>query len=188
VIAKRATGLYYSGKRTCEWLKFKAVHEQEVVIGYTEPRKSRKYFGSLVLAVRDKVAKRWVYAGRVGTGFDQAALKSLYGVMQALRTDKKPFDQKVKEVKAIAWLMPTLVGEVKFTEWTSEGEMRHPVFLGLRSDKSAADVLAQPTRLRQQSAGARLLPPPPGDPDLRPGLFIASHTPVTYSGRLGRAS
>jgi bifunctional non-homologous end joining protein LigD len=144
VIAKRATGLYYSGKRTREWLKFKAVHEQEVVIVcYTEPRKSRKYFGSLVLAVRDKVAKRWVYAGRVGTGFDQAALKSLYGVMQALRTDKKPFDQKVKDVKAITWLMPKLVGEVKFTEWTSEGEMRHPVFLGLRSDKAAADVVRE---------------------------------------------
>lgn len=60
VIAKRAAGLYYSGKRTREWLKFKAVHEQEVVIvGYTEPRKSRKYFGSLVLAVRDKARKRW---------------------------------------------------------------------------------------------------------------------------------
>jgi bifunctional non-homologous end joining protein LigD len=144
VIAKRATGLYHSGKRTREWLKFKAVHEQEVVIvGYTEPRRSRKYFGSLVLAVRDKFAKRWVYAGRVGTGFDQAALKSLYGVMQALRTDKKLFDQKVKDVKAITWLMPKLVGEVKFTEWTSEGEMRHPVFLGLRSDKAAADVLRE---------------------------------------------
>jgi bifunctional non-homologous end joining protein LigD len=144
VIAKRATGLYYSGKRTREWLKFKAVNEQEaVIVGYTEPRRSRKYFGSLVLAVRDKVAKRWVYAGRVGTGFDQAALKSLYGAMQALRTDKKPFDQKVKDVKTITWLMPKLVGEVKFTEWTSEGEMRHPVFLGLRSDKAAADVVRE---------------------------------------------
>jgi hypothetical protein len=74
VIAKRAAGLYYSGKRTREWLKFKAAHEQEVVIvGHTEPRRSRKYFGSLVLAVRDKANKR-----HVGTGFDQAALKSLY--------------------------------------------------------------------------------------------------------------
>jgi bifunctional non-homologous end joining protein LigD len=144
VIAKRATGLYYSGRRTREWLKFKAVHEQEVVIiGYTEPRRSRKYFGSLVLAVRDKAAKRWVYAGHVGTGFDQAALKSLYGVMQALRTNKKPFDQKVKDEKATTWLIPKLVGEVKFTEWTSEGEMRHPVFRGLRSDKVAADVVRE---------------------------------------------
>ncbi len=86
VIAKRAAGLYSSGKRTREWLKFKAVHEQEVVIvGYTEPRRSRRYFGSLVLAVRDKAKKRWLYVGRVGTGFDQAALKSLYETMQPLR-------------------------------------------------------------------------------------------------------
>jgi bifunctional non-homologous end joining protein LigD len=112
VIAKRAAGLYYSGKRTREWLKFKAVYEQEVVIvGYTEPRRSRKFFGSLVLAVRDKANKRWVYAGHVGTGFDQAALKSNYGMMQPLRTDKKPFDQKVKSENATTWLIPKLVGE-----------------------------------------------------------------------------
>jgi bifunctional non-homologous end joining protein LigD len=144
VIAKRTAGLYYSGKRTREWLKFKAVDEQEVVIvGYTEPRRSRKYFGSLVLAVRDKATKRWVYAGHVGTGFDQAALKSLYETMQALRIDKKPFDQKVKDEHTTTWLIPKLVGEVKFTEWTSEGEMRHPAFLGLRSDKGASDVVRE---------------------------------------------
>jgi bifunctional non-homologous end joining protein LigD len=144
VIAKRAAGLYYSGKRTREWLKFKAVHEQEVVIvGYTEPRRSRKYFGSLALAVRDKVKKRWVYAGHVGTGFDHAALKSIYEKMQPLRTDKKPFDQKVKDENATTWLIPKLVGEVKFTEWTSEAEMRHPVFLGLRTDKKALEVVRE---------------------------------------------
>jgi bifunctional non-homologous end joining protein LigD len=144
VIAKRAAGLYYSGKRTREWLKFKAVHEQEVVIvGYTQPRRSRKYFGSLALAVRDKATNRWVYAGHVGTGFDRAALKSLYQAMQALRTDKKPFGQRVKDENATTWLIPKLVGEVKFTEWTSEGEMRHPAFLGLRSDKDASDVIRE---------------------------------------------
>jgi bifunctional non-homologous end joining protein LigD len=144
VIAKRAASLYYSGKRTREWLKFKAVQEQEVVIvGYTEPRRSRKYFGSLVLAVRDKSKKRWVYAGHVGTGFDQAALKSIYATMQPLRTDRKPFDQRVTDEKATTWLIPKLVGEVKFTEWTSESEMRHPVFLGLRADKSAIEVIRE---------------------------------------------
>jgi len=144
VIAKRAAGLYYSGKRTREWLKFKAVHEQEVVIvGYTEPRRSRKYFGSLVLAVRDKAKKRWVYAGHVGTGFDQVALKSIYETMQPLRSDKKPFDEKVKDENATTWLIPKLVGEVKFTEWTSEFEMRHPAFLGLRADKNAIDVIRE---------------------------------------------
>ena len=144
VIAKRAAGLYYSGKRTREWLKFKAVHEQEVVIvGYTEPRRSRKYFGSLVLAVRDPTKKRWVYVGHVGTGFDQAALKSLYVTMEPLRTDKKPFDQKVKDENATTWLIPKLVGEVKFSEWTTDGEMRHPAFLGLRTDKKARDVIRE---------------------------------------------
>jgi len=146
VIAKLAAGLYYSGERTREWLKFKAVHEQEVVIvGYTEPRRSRKYFGSLVLAVRDQATKRWVYAGHVGTGFDQAMLKSLYETMQPLRADKKPFDQKVKDENATTWLNPKLVGEVKFTEWTTEGEMRHPAFLGLRTDKKALDIIREQT-------------------------------------------
>jgi bifunctional non-homologous end joining protein LigD len=144
VIAKRATGLYYSGKRTREWLKFKAVHEQEaVIVGYAQPRRSRKYFGSLVLAVRDKAKKSWVYAGHVGTGFDQAALKSIYETMQPLRIDKKPFDQKVKDENATTWLSPKLVGEIKFTEWTSEFEMRHPAFLGLRTDKKAIDVIRE---------------------------------------------
>jgi bifunctional non-homologous end joining protein LigD len=96
-----------------------------------------------VLAVREKARKRWVYAGHVGTGFDQAALKSLYEAMQPLRTDKKPFGQRVKDENATTWLIPKLVGEVKFTEWTSEGEMRHPVFLGLRSDKGASDVIRE---------------------------------------------
>src|SRR5262249_48770688 len=144
VIAKRAAGLYYSGKRTREWLKFKAVHEQEVVIvGYTEPRRSRKYFGSLALAVRDKAKKCWVYAGHVGTGFNEAMLKSLYGKMQSMRTSKKPFDQKVKYENETSWLIPRLVGEVKFTEWTRDGEMRHPAFLGLRTDKKALDVIRE---------------------------------------------
>jgi bifunctional non-homologous end joining protein LigD len=144
VMAKRAAGLYYSGKRTREWLKFKVAHEQEVVIvGYTEPRRSRQYFGSLVLAVRDRARKRWVYAGHVGTGFDVGALKSLYATMQPFRTKKKPLDQKIKYESTTTWLTPKLVGEVKFSEWTNEGEMRHPVFLGMRADKKALDVIRE---------------------------------------------
>ena len=68
-----------------------------MIVGYTEPRGSRKYFGSLVLAVRDKSRKRWLYTGHVGSGFDQVALKSLYGTMQPLRTDKKPVRSKSEE-------------------------------------------------------------------------------------------
>jgi ATP-dependent DNA ligase len=105
--------------------------------------RQREGGGSLVLAVRDQGKKRWVYAGHVGTGFNQVALKSIYETMQPLRTDKKPFDQKVKDENATTLLMPQLVGDVKFTEWTSESEMRHPVFLGLRTDKKAIDVFRE---------------------------------------------
>jgi bifunctional non-homologous end joining protein LigD len=144
VIAKRAAGLYYSGMRTREWLKFKAVLEQEaVIVGYTEPRRSRKYFGSLVLAVRDRAQNRWIYAGHVGTGFDQKTLKSVFETMQSLRKGKKPFDEKVKDENATTWLVPKLVAEVKFTEWTEAGEMRHPAFLGLRTDKKTLDVVRE---------------------------------------------
>ena len=117
-----------------------------MIVGYTEPRRSRKYFGSLALAVRDKAKKCWIYAGHVGAGFNEAMLKSLYRKMQPLRTGNKPFAQKVKYEKETTWLVPKLVGEVKFTEWTRDGEMRHPAFLGLRTDKKALDVIREQAR------------------------------------------
>jgi bifunctional non-homologous end joining protein LigD len=142
VMAKRAAGLYYSGKRTREWLKFKAMNEQEVVIaGYTAPRRSRKYFGALVLAVRTDSS--WRYVGHAGTGFDEEMLRSLYENMQPLKTQAKPLNVQIKGEAHTTWLRPRLVGEVKFTEWTTSGEMRHPVFLGLRSDKKATDVIRE---------------------------------------------
>lgn len=142
VMAKLASSLYYSGKRTREWLKVKASQGQEVVIvGFTAPRRSRKYFGALVLAVRE--GDRWVYVGRAGTGFDAAALKSIYGQLEKLITDVKPIAAKVPDERATTWVKPKLVGEVRFTEWTEGGEMRHPVFLGLRSDKKATDVVRE---------------------------------------------
>lgn len=143
VIAKRAAGRYYSGKRTREWLKFKAVLEQEVVIvGFTKPRRSRKYFGSLVLAVYDKERRRFVYAGRAGTGFDDISLKAIYAKLLPLRS-AKPIAERVPDEASTSWVRPVLVGEVQFTEWTSAGEMRHPAFLGLRSDKKPRDVVRE---------------------------------------------
>ena len=123
---------------------------REHEIAYYTPERLAMRDGTVIasvqpLAVRDKAKKGWVYVGHVGTGFDNAALKSIYGMMQPLRTAKKPFDQRVKDENATTWLTPKLVGEVKFSEWTSEGEMRHPAFLGLRTDKKASDVIREQT-------------------------------------------
>ena len=142
VMAKRAASRYYSGQRTREWLKVKASQEQEVVIvGFTAPRRSRKYFGSLVLAVRD--GKDWKYAGRAGTGFNAETLRALHEKLVPLITKVKPIAEKVPDEANTTWVKPKLVAEVKFTEWTSAGEMRHPVFLGLRTDKQATDVVRE---------------------------------------------
>jgi bifunctional non-homologous end joining protein LigD len=139
VMAKLAGGHYHSGLRTREWLKVKASQEQEVVIvGFTAPRRSRKYFGALVLAVRENGF--WSYVGRAGTGFDAARLRDLHALMVPLITDKKPVPEKVPDLGNTTWIKPKLVAEVKFTEWTAKGEMRHPVFLGLRTDKKATEV------------------------------------------------
>ena len=139
VIAKLASGRYHSGVRTREWLKVKASQEQEVVIvGFTAPRRSRKYFGALVLAVRE--GKGWKYAGRAGTGFNAETLRSLHRLMVPLITKTKPVPEKVPDAANTTWVKPKLVAEVKFTEWTEAGEMRHPVFLGLRTDKPAIEV------------------------------------------------
>ncbi len=142
VMAKLATGRYHSGIRTREWLKVKASQEQEVVIvGFTAPRRSRQYFGALVLAVRE--GKGWTYVGRAGTGFDAETLRSLHAKLVPLITPSKLIAAKVPDAANTTWVKPKLVAEVKFTEWTSAGEMRHPVFLGLRTDKKATDVVRE---------------------------------------------
>lgn len=142
VIAKLASGTYESAKRTREWLKVKASQEQEVVIvGFTKPRGSRKCFGALLLAVRD--GRRWKYAGRVGAGFSEKTLRALYAQMVPLITSAKPIEKKVPSEANTTWVKPKLVAEIKFTEWTAGGEMRHPVFLGLRTDKPATEVIRE---------------------------------------------
>ena len=142
IMAKRASSKYLSGARTDDWLKIKTSKRQEVVIaGFTAPKKTRPFFGALVLAVRD--GDGWRYIGHVGTGFSHAALEELHGKLIRLKTAKSPFTRKVKDEAVTTWVKPALVAEVKFTEWTSSGEMRHPVYLGLREDKRAADVVRE---------------------------------------------
>ena len=142
IMAKRASSKYLSGARTDDWLKIKTSKRQEVVIaGFTAPKKTRPFFGALVLAVRD--GDGWRYIGHVGTGFSHAALEELHGKLIRLKAAKSPFTRKVKDEAVTTWVKPSLVAEVKFTEWTSSGEMRHPVYLGLREDKRAGDVVRE---------------------------------------------
>ncbi len=142
VMAKLSTSRYHSGARTREWLKVKTAQGQEVVIvGFTAPRRSRQYFGALLLAVRE--GGQWRYVGRAGTGFDREALAAIHAKLVPLITKTKQVAEKVPDLGATTWVKPKLVGEVKFTEWTAKGEMRHPVFLGLRTDKKAEDVVRE---------------------------------------------
>jgi len=109
----------------------------KLIVGFTEPRGSREYFGSLVLAVYER--GKLVYAGHSGGGFSREMLRTLHARMMKLRTDKKPLTH-VPHEERMSWVKPRLVCQVKFTEWTRKGEMRHPVFLGLRTDKPARQV------------------------------------------------
>jgi bifunctional non-homologous end joining protein LigD len=142
IIAKRADSRYLPGARSKDWLKIKTAKRQEaVIVGFTPPQRSRQYFGALVLALRD--GKEWRYAGRVGTGFSQAMLKRIYEKLTPLRTASSPFRQRVKDERQASWVKPKLIAEVRFTEWTEAGEMRHPAFLGLREDKKPENVVME---------------------------------------------
>jgi bifunctional non-homologous end joining protein LigD len=150
IMAKRADSAYASGSRTPDWLKIKTAKRQEVVIaGFTAPRRTRPFFGALVLAVRENDA--WRYIGHVGTGFSHKTLKELHAKLVKLRVPKSPFPAKVKDEVVTTWVNPSLVAEVKFAEWTSKGEMRQPVYLGLRADKKANDVARERERPRKSA-------------------------------------
>ena len=149
IMAKRAASPYLSGQRSADWLKIKTALRQEVVIaGFTAPRRTRPYFGSLVLAVRED--KGWRYIGHVGTGFTQATLRELYDRLLPLRIERSPFKDRVKAEVDTTWVKPQLVAEVKFAEWTGAGELRHPAFIGLRQDKAAKEVLREKASPRKR--------------------------------------
>ena len=147
IMAKRADSTYLSGSRTDNWLKIKTAKRQEVIIaGFTAPKRTRPFFGALALAVREK--NGWRYIGHVGTGFSHDTLEELHGKLIKLKAEKSPFAGKVKDEAVTTWVKPSLVAEVKFTEWTTKGEMRHPVYIGLRADKRAEDVTRERERRR----------------------------------------
>ena len=150
LIAKHADSLYKSGKRTPDWRKLKIVHEQEFVIGgWTEPRQTRTYFGALLLGVyesrnpnesRTPNPESLLYVGHIGTGFNEKELARLMKLLKPLETTESPFANAAKTNERPHWVRPELVAQIKFTEWTADGKLRHPVYLGLRDDKKPTDV------------------------------------------------
>jgi bifunctional non-homologous end joining protein LigD len=138
VLCKNQSSIYVE-KRSKEWLKVKVHHEDEFVIGgFTKPMGSRQHFGALLLGVYSRNQLR--YVGKVGTGFDAKQLTFLPRRFQPLVRSKSPFASEVREPGA-TFLSPQLVAQVSFSEWTKDGKLRHPVFLGLRDDKKAKDVV-----------------------------------------------
>ena len=151
-IAKLMTSPYENGRRSGAWVKIKFHKGQEfVVVGYTLPKQSRKYFGALSLGYYKD--KRLIFAGRVGTGFNDKALKEIFHKLKPLEIPE-PMVEEIQEPSGrwrprgwkasdSRWVKPKLVAQVQFTEWTSDGILRHPSFQGLREDKKAEDVVRE---------------------------------------------
>ena len=147
LIAKRADAPYRAG-RSRDWLKFKCENSQEFVIGgFTDPQGSRSGFGALLLGYYDET--QLCYAGKVGTGFDDATLAELADEMQKLERPDPPFTRGNLPRSAVHWTEPELVAQIAFSEWTGAGSLRHPRYQGLRRDKAATSV----TRERAGRAG-----------------------------------
>jgi len=152
VIAKRTDSVYESGRRSGAWVKVKAQNEQEFVIGgFTPPQGSRKHFGSILVGYHEK--GKLMFASGVGSGFTHRSLETLSKTFQRLRVKGCPFANlpwpkprggfSKADMRRATWLEPKLVCQVKFYEWTRDGNLRQPVFLGLREDKKAKDVVRE---------------------------------------------
>ena len=155
IIGKQRESRYEPGHRSRSWIKLKCVVEQEMVIGgYTPPEGTRKHFGALLVGYF--CGKELIFAGKVGTGFDAVSLKSVHQKMRTLQRASCPFAnlpekqpgrwlQNItpREMKLCHWTKPALVCQVRFGEWTRDGKLRHSVFLGLREDKEARDVVRE---------------------------------------------
>ncbi|PRB80442.1 DNA ligase D [Pseudomonas sp. MYb185] len=143
LIGKRA-GSPYVSRRSADWIKLKCKQRQEfVIIGFTAPKGSRSGFGSLLLGVHEGDQDQLRYAGRVGTGFSQARISELHRQLARLQQDARPVAGSVPDSRSATWVKPQLVCEVEFAEWTTSGVIRQPVFVALRSDKPARDIVRE---------------------------------------------
>jgi bifunctional non-homologous end joining protein LigD len=139
LIGKRAASCYRPGRRSPDWVKVKLVRSQEFVVGgWTEPRGTRSAFGALLLGVFDDGALE--YVGHTGAGFDEKELRRVAALLKPLETPDSPFHVRPRPNERPHWVRPELVAEVKFTEWTADGKLRHPTYVGLRDDVDPAAV------------------------------------------------
>ncbi len=152
VMAKKKDSEYFKGARTSDWLKIKHHKSEEVIIvGFTEPTGARKYFGALVLAVKDKKGGL-KYAGHTGSGFSDKLLAEVYKKLKPLIVATSPFKERVKTNMPVTWVKPKYICEIEFTEWTTDGKMRHPIFLRMREDKSTKDIVMEKTTITKAPA------------------------------------
>ena len=141
IVAKKRDSTYQE-RRSRDWLKIKAQLQQEFVVGgWTEPRGSRSGFGALLLGAHQGGSLR--YVGHVGTGFSQKVLRELHARLEKLARKTSPFDAPLDVNGSPHWVKPELVVEVRFTEWTRDGLLRHPAYLGPRPDKDARSVVLE---------------------------------------------
>ncbi len=139
IMAKKTNSNYRAGKRSSEWLKIRISQQQEaIIIGVTESKTTRNYFGALLLAQYDDKKLRFI--GKCGSGFKEETIKDLYQQFEPHFIDESPIKDKIVLADKIKWLKPNFVCQVKFTEWTQDHLLRHPVFQGLRIDKKANEV------------------------------------------------
>ncbi|WP_420233555.1 DNA ligase D [Pseudomonas sp. ABY48] len=157
LIGKRVGSAYVS-RRSNDWIKLKCKNRQEfVVVGFSDPKGARSAFGALLLGLHDADSGQLRYAGKVGTGFNETTLKSIYQQLLPLETKKAAVVNPPTgyEAKGVHWLKPTLLAEVAFAEMTKEGSVRHAVFHGLRDDKPAKDITQELAKPVKKNAAAK---------------------------------
>ena len=153
IIAKRTDARYQPGARSDDWLKLKLQFRAEFVVGgFTEPRNSRPYLGALLLGAHDASGKL-VYVGHMGGGFNHDGLRAMRERLDRIERRRSPFDVAPRTNEPAHWVAPKLVVEVKFAEWTADGKLRQPIFLGVRDDKAARDVTIEGVSLQRWGTG-----------------------------------
>jgi len=200
IIVKRPDGRYASGSRSPSWQKLKFTRTEEFVVGgWTAPRGSRRHFGALLLGYYPDGSRRsrsapLVFAGQVGTGFTDAELGRLAGLLEPLETDAPPFVELVhpKPSEKRHWVEPVLVVQTSFSQWTPDGVLRHPVYHGLRDDKRALEIRLParrpPADRAPEAAPSSPAQPPTGPPARRTTVGTAASrrktrtSPATRSG------